>query len=243
MADAQNNLAKIRRRLQADISAFQEGTAYYIDSLELVLHDDQDDSDMTEGDKDASDMEDDFSLWDDDSESAEDSADSAEVDACHPEDVSLALPSSFGVAACNAAGISAQVDQEMDLRIGQANDALHQLRVLLGHKVYLYRTSIRHNKSQKGKTRAFSSLGRVQMSVRDEHRVYAHARRAMIKLGASSDLLARYQLLTSKDLKITTAAYDPSVHAQRSSKLAWFWKMDGARAVNESSWMKECRWS
>jgi hypothetical protein len=46
MADAQNNLAKIRRRLQADISAFQEGTAYYIDSLELVLHDDQDDSDM-----------------------------------------------------------------------------------------------------------------------------------------------------------------------------------------------------
>src|ERR1700722_16636934 len=151
------------------------------------------------------------------------------------------LPSSFGVAACKAAGISAQVEQEIDLRIGQANDALHQLRVLLGHKVYLYRTSIRHNKSQKGKTRAFSSLGRVQMSVRDEYRVYAQARRAMIRLGAGSDLLARYQLLTGKDLKITTAAYDPSVHAQRSSKLAWFWKMDGARAVNESSWMKECR--
>src|SRR3984957_20527863 len=44
MADAQNNLAKIRRRLQADISAFQEGTAYYIDSLKVVLHNNPEDT-------------------------------------------------------------------------------------------------------------------------------------------------------------------------------------------------------
>jgi hypothetical protein len=46
-----------------------------------------------------------------------------------PECSTLLLPSSIGLASCDSHGLSELVHQELQLRIGQANECLHQLQM------------------------------------------------------------------------------------------------------------------
>ena len=65
----------------------------------------------------------------------------------------LFLPSTFGAEKCQDFGIGFLVEKELGLRQGQANNALHQLHIDLGHRLYLYYTQVRHaGHSQQKKT-------------------------------------------------------------------------------------------
>ena len=62
-----------------------------------------------------------------------------------PENHPLSLPSTLGCSLSDA-GIPYQVAScEVDMRTGQANDALHDLRITIAHKSFLYRTQVRNN--------------------------------------------------------------------------------------------------
>ena len=72
----------------------------------------------------------------------------------YPEQLSLSLPSLFGRELIEVHGLQMLASQEIQLRVGQANDALGDLQVEWGHKALLFRTKIRYTKNTKGKTRA-----------------------------------------------------------------------------------------
>ena len=104
--------------------------------------------------------------------------------------------------------------KEITLRTGQANDALHNLRIQLGKKSFLYRAHVRPARSQQTKSRAWSEIKGVEGSIRQYARYYASAQRAIIRLKAEKPCLDRYQLLKKADLKVTTAISDPNAQGQ-----------------------------
>jgi hypothetical protein len=228
-----NKILEKRRRLQSRIDSFHADAGHYLNIQELNCsnpsHDDSHADDFT------------------DSEAESENGDESDADAgpevdkfAEAEHTLLMLPSAFGNTACISAGHIHAVKHELRLRIGQANDALQELRVQLGHKAFLFRTSIRKANSQRKKTRAFSFKDSIESLVKLQYFKYSSARSAMIQLGASEDILKKYQTITKADLKITTIAHDPSIHGQRNSALPWFWTMDADQAAAESDWMLEC---
>lgn len=151
------------------------------------------------------------------------------------ENFQLYLPSSF-VLTC----FPEQAAKELELRLGQANDALHNLRIALGKKSFLFRSHVRAAKSQQKKTRAWAEVSSVDADVRQQARIYASTRRKMIGLGATEETLDRYKVLKYVDLKISTAVATPNAPGQRDTRLSWFWTMDVQADAKTDDWMEEC---
>jgi len=155
-----------------------------------------------------------------------------------PESVTLAMPSTFGANQCRRLGLEELLGQEMKLRMGQANDSLEKLRVALGHKMILFRTSVRNSTSQRTRTRAWAEVDRVDTKIRKSTRSYRQAWLAMTRLGASEETLMQYQVIKTKDLKLNGDVVEENRIGQRNDRLAWFWKLGGDD--DDNNWMQEC---
>lgn len=160
----------------------------------------------------------------------------------YPENLVLNLPSCLGRNWCSEPGNAKIASQELQLRQGQANEALHQIRIALGKKSFMYRTSVRNANSQQKKTRAWRNIHSVDAVVRLQATIYRSARSAMVSLGASDELLARYRKLEQADLVASTAVIDVRLPTRAEATLAWFWNMDVTRDTTSDSWMAECMW-
>ncbi|KAG1804027.1 hypothetical protein EV424DRAFT_1474522 [Suillus variegatus] len=127
----------------------------------------------------------------------------------------------------------------MSLREGQANDALHNLRIYLCNKAILFRTSVRQAKSQALKTRAWSQVTSVQQAVSLHASIYTKTRKQMMKLEPGQDRLQKYKPLLREQLKISTAVGDPNARGQRNESLAWFWSVEVDLGGPDQSWNEE----
>jgi hypothetical protein len=146
----------------------------------------------------------------------------ADGETLQPETVELLLPSSLGPAWCSLVENEKIVKQEISLRIGQANDALHHLRISLTEKSFLFRNQIRKARSQQKKTRAWDSFHSLEGNVRHHVRVYGKARGALVRLSADVEVLSKYRILKKEDIKVSTAVIDPRKPSQAEATLAWF---------------------
>jgi hypothetical protein len=155
-----------------------------------------------------------------------------------PELATLALPSTLGREACESIGYGSLAEKEKKLRMGQANDALQGIRVALSSKAILFR-GLREATSKTKRNRSWDQIKSTAGSARHHVRVYLHARKALLRLGASTDEMAKYQPLTREQLKITAARIDPTLRGTRNSSLAWFWTMD-VQGDCETEGMDEC---
>ncbi|KIO07966.1 hypothetical protein M404DRAFT_115357, partial [Pisolithus tinctorius Marx 270] len=123
-----------------------------------------------------------------------------------PQD-KLPLPSTLGIDACRARGLQNLAEMELKLRTGQANDALHGLRLTLADKAAVFRGVVRTAKSYSTKTRAWDMICTINVSVKKQATIYNRCRDAMVALGAGADILGRYQELHKEDLAVQTAAF------------------------------------
>ncbi|KAF8833312.1 hypothetical protein BDN67DRAFT_864986, partial [Paxillus ammoniavirescens] len=157
------------------------------------------------------------------------------------EGIHLKLLSALGLPRCQDDGLEWLAKQEMQLRTGQANDALHELRLALADKAVLFCTNVRHSSSQATTSRAWGRVMAVDATVNKFAKIYRVSRRAMLALGASNDILARYQVLTKDHLKVSSAVAEPNARGHRNDTLPWFWSMDVARDTEADDWMMECK--
>jgi hypothetical protein len=158
----------------------------------------------------------------------------------YAEHISLHLPSHLGRKWCNANVAEDLAKVELHLRQGQLNDTLHQLRISLGHKSYLFRNDIRPARTQRLKTRAWAEVHAAESTVQHHARVYMRARQAIVDLEADTLLLDRYKVLTRQDLSVKTSIIAPQVRGQRNKMLPWFWTMDVRRDTDVGEWMEDC---
>jgi hypothetical protein len=64
------------------------------------------------------------------------------TEATPPEQISLSMPSSLELSDLHRLDLMGLANQELQLRKGQANDALEKLRLALGHEALLFRTDV-----------------------------------------------------------------------------------------------------
>ena len=157
------------------------------------------------------------------------------------ENISLHLPSYMGRRWCDTNAAKDLATTELRLREGQLNDTLHQIRLALGHKSYLFRNDVRPARTQRLKTRAWGEVHAVESTVQHHARVYNRARQSMLDLDAEAPLLDRYKALERQDLRINTTVIAPNVRGQRNKSLPWFWSMDVRRDADVGAWMNDCR--
>ncbi|PCH40609.1 hypothetical protein WOLCODRAFT_150674 [Wolfiporia cocos MD-104 SS10] len=133
-------------------------------------------------------------------------------------------------------------DGNEELWQGQANDALHEIRVAIGHKSFLFRNRVRPSNSQKTKTRAWGEVQVVAKMVARHARVYTQARWAMERLRANGDILEKYKVLKPQDLKAITHIMDNTVQGMRNQPMSWIWAVDVAGDTSQSDWLAELQW-
>ncbi|KAG1719727.1 hypothetical protein EDB19DRAFT_1647835 [Suillus lakei] len=156
-----------------------------------------------------------------------------------PELTVIPLPSNLGVDRCRRCMAEDLIPLEMSLREGQANDALHNLRIHLCNKAILFRTTVRQAKSQALKTRAWSQVTSVQQAVSLHASIYTKTRKQMMQLEPGQDQLQKYKPLLREQLKISTAVGDPNARGQRNESLAWFWSVEVDLGGSDHSWNEE----
>lgn len=156
-----------------------------------------------------------------------------------PENALLWMPSSLGEETCLDLGFPDILKQEISLRQGQANDALHELRLGLGAKSLLLRTKVRQASSQRTRTRAWSEVNKASDKVDEELGSYRRCRNALAFLNPNDGTFVKYKVITDKDLKMVSDVTEENRVGQRSDKLAWFWRLDGDKDMDDASWMEE----
>ena len=156
------------------------------------------------------------------------------------ERVGLGLPSSFDMVERLRMGLGRLREIEIELREGQANDALEALRAGLAEKSLRFRTEVKPAKSQRTMTRAWDSIHRADTLVKAAVRSYKLARNALERLGAGEELLNQYQEVQKKDLKMSRDIVEENRVGQRSSELAWFWRLDRKWDGDQGEFLKEC---
>jgi hypothetical protein len=220
-------LLERRRRLMLRITSFgRKGNAF----LKL----DEDVQWMEDADREAEE--------DDDSYHSEVS-DAEDVPEIMPETRLLALPSSLAPGEIDRLGLVDLARQEEQLRRGQINDALEGLRMALGEKSLYYRTDVRNNKSQRTSLRAWQNVNKQDAMARQHKRAYDRARKALKRLDIDREYLSTLHDITAGDMKMAGDVTEENRLGQRSSTLAWFWRVGGDAGMDEVEMnprMKEC---
>jgi hypothetical protein len=245
--DQQRDIALKRARLQERVDAFQKQAANILQAASEGGDDSWDG--ILERETNAGVEFDGIGEGEDDDEcpSSAEERDQMQLSGnCSPdgnagaEYISLHLPSNFGRNWCNMNVAEGLAKAELLLREGQLNDSLHHIRIALGHKSYLFRHDVRPARTQRLKTRAWAGVHAVESTVQHHARVYIRARKAMVDLGASANLLDRYKVLTRQDLSVKTSVIAPHVRGQRNKSLPWFWTMDVRRDTDVGEWIEDC---
>jgi hypothetical protein len=223
------DIVKKRERLQSRIDAFHDKASSFLVDVELDGGENEWVTDYTD------DLED-----PDDNPFEPPVRDDSEL--LEPENVPIILPSTIGMEKCIRANLSDIVQKELSLRQGQANDALQGLRMAIGKKSFLFRTRLRPATSKVQKLRSWSDIGAMEASVRHQARVYRKCRQALIRLGASDEIMKQYQVLTKEQLVCSTVVTSPNARGQREVSLAWFWSLNVQGDCVDNELMTECEY-
>jgi hypothetical protein len=149
--------------------------------------------------------------------------------------VLLPLPSSIGVDACKNLERTSLMGQEIQLRLGQAYDALEDIRVALAHKSLLYRNRVQKSDNNKQSTRAFDAINRASSTISRHVTTYRVAYNALKNMGGLGDDL---KPISNSDLKLAGDITEENRIGQKSDTLAWFWKLG---STGTSDGMEECK--
>jgi len=217
-----------RERLAMRIFAFEQKASTF-----MMLDEDTKWSSWGENTEDGIDGD-----WSDES----DEATVGEVVA-HPEMQNVSLPSALGLGEIPRLGIEHLATQEGSLRRGQITDALAGLRMALGEKSLLFRTQVRNARSQRTTLKAWKEVNKQDADARKHRKAYLDAREALRRLNVDSEYVERLQDITKEDMKMAGDVTEENRMGQRSSTLAWFWRLGEDPAVEETDInprLKEC---
>ncbi|KAI6011619.1 hypothetical protein EDC04DRAFT_2509080, partial [Pisolithus marmoratus] len=120
--------------------------------------------------------------------------------------------------------------EERELRIGQANDCLDQLRTDLGNKAMLYCQNFRTANSTREGTQTKKEIQKVVTRVNKHVRSYQRARQAILRLDPDGNNAEKYQEILPEDLVVSKEVTEENRFGQGTSKLAWFWVTDGEKS-------------
>ncbi|KAI6098489.1 hypothetical protein F5141DRAFT_1205369 [Pisolithus sp. B1] len=205
-----------RQRLSARIEKFHSNGQAFFKGLEINgAFTPQDDPEFCGKEEEEEEGEEDREFWGEDDGYWE--VPGEEVEELASELMSIWMPSSIGSAKLTELGLVDLLKEERELRIGQANDCLDQLRTDLG------------NKAMEG-TRTKKEIQKVVARINKHVRGYQRARQAILRLDPNVDMAEKYQEILPNDLAVSKEVTEENRFGQGTSKLAWFWMMEGEQS-------------
>ncbi|KAF8261054.1 hypothetical protein EI94DRAFT_1608583 [Lactarius quietus] len=154
------------------------------------------------------------------------------------EDIQIRLPSSLGWDWCLKHGHRSLAIKESKLHHSQAMDSIHKLRLALGFKSALFQTQVRHARTQKTKTRAWTAVHGVDATVHDHAQNYSMARDAYNNIQDPSAKSKQLPPLQLTDLQVNTIILGVEKRGQRNQQLPWIWSF-GISAKKDGTWMDD----
>jgi predicted Fe-S protein YdhL (DUF1289 family) len=130
---------------------------------------------------------------------------------------------------------------ELELRKGQANDALEGLRDALGYKSLILATELRAASSTKQKTRTCNGVQKISKAVAKWARMYRKTRKAIINLNADKPTFEEYKELEQKDLQLNKDISEANRFFQKNYTLPWFWQLGKENANDSNTWRDDCK--
>ena len=158
-----------------------------------------------------------------------------------PENIPLCLPSDFTANQRKILDWQELGSMESQLREGQANDLLEQLRECLAEKSLRFRTEVRPANSQGKVTRVWGSVHRIDNQIKETVVMYRTAREAITELRGAAEL-RRFQEIKKIDLKMSGDIVEENSVGQRNSVLPWFWRLDRQTKESCGDYEKECKY-
>ncbi|KAI5982238.1 hypothetical protein EDD15DRAFT_2378086 [Pisolithus albus] len=228
-----------RQRLSSRIEKFHSTGHAFLKGLEIdgafIPQDDpafcaQEDQEKEDG-----------KFWEDDDTVLE--APDEEVQELASELMSIWMPSSIGAAKLMEIGLHDLLKEEMELRIGQANDCLDQLQTDLGSKAMLYRQNFRTANSTREGTRTKKEIQKVVVRINKHVRSYQRARKAILRLDLNDNIGEKFKEIQPEDLAVSKEVTEENRFGQGVSKMAWSWMLDGEQNLlngDSGGLMEEC---
>ncbi|KAG2117531.1 hypothetical protein BD769DRAFT_1672572 [Suillus cothurnatus] len=156
------------------------------------------------------------------------------------EEMGIWMPSSVSQQDALTLGLGPLQAEELELRKGQANDCLENLRMALSHKAIIYRQYFRSADSTWSGTRSKQEAHQCQLKINKCVRSYQRARSAMERLGMEEATLGSiYQEILPTELSIDKEVTEENRFGQGSDRLAWFWRVNNTNRGQEDTWMDE----
>lgn len=137
-----------------------------------------------------------------------------------PELMGIQMPSSIGSVKLAELDLIDLQKEEMELRIGQANDCLEKLRTNLGTKAMLYRQNFRSSNSTRDGTRTQKEIQKAVLWINKQVRSYHRARQAILRLNPDVSIRQKYQEIHPEDLGVNKEVTEENRFGQGTSKLA-----------------------
>jgi hypothetical protein len=128
--------------------------------------------------------------------------------------------------------------KEIELRIGQADEALEGIRQEICHKSYIYRTNVRLAANKKSKLRGYDAANAADRAMRHHVRIYNQARWALDALQAPPAVTERFQVLQDSDLQALKSIYAPNARGQSTIRIPWIWTLTPS-ADSDSEYLEE----
>lgn len=156
------------------------------------------------------------------------------------EKYSIAMPSSLSATIWEDRSLRKAVQAETQLRIGQCNDALQGIRMAIGKKAFIYVSDVRKAKNTKGKTKSYDAIKVAHKALQHQAQIYRSSRKALVDLGADTELLQKYQMLHTSQLSTKDTFLDVTERGQKHLNLPWFWNLDVEGDSEDNARMEEC---
>ncbi|TFK58147.1 hypothetical protein BDN72DRAFT_739597, partial [Pluteus cervinus] len=155
-----------------------------------------------------------------------------------PENDVVMLPSTLGKDLYETLRLKSLIKAERELRCGQANDALDDLRLELSKKAFLH-VEKRGEPSKDHRTRGWAAINQADEKVKDLALIYRTARRALVILGLKHERMEKYQPLLDAQLTSSTTLLDTTKHGQTYEKLPWFWACETGHGITDNNILRE----
>lgn len=167
-------------------------------------------------------------------------SDGSGMDRLNPEDLPILLPSTLGWEWCASHGVKALAAKEAQLRVAQANESIHRIRLALGFKSAIFRTQVRSAKSQQKKTRAWNAVKSVDTTVHEHARIYSLAHDAYRMIHQALPNGPDLPQLLPQDLHVATLVLGSEKTGQCNKQQSWIWGF-GQQSEDDGTWMDDCK--
>lgn len=223
-------VSKRRGKLKARIAEHQKNARHFLKLTEEEENHEQFDFEEEEVVVDGEDNDDDNPFI----------TNNSYLDIADIECFAISLPSSLTPTVRQERSLAKATQAELNLRVGQCNDALQAIRMAVGKKAFVYITKVRNAQGKKGKTKSYDEVKLAVKSLRHQAQLYRSSRKTLVLLGADADIREKYQNLETNQLSTKNTFLDVNERGQKHENLAWYWKLDVAGDTKNDEMMEEC---